>query len=356
MRKKVGLVIFGFLALFFSACSSVNQVVETDKSISESVKQLEESFLGSIRIGIITDVHKCDFRSPGKINEERIKKFTNDVNARKTDFNIDLGDNIRYRLEGCDNDASEELAWIVDNLKTKAPFYHVLSDHDVDDYESFEYWKEITSTPETYYSFDVKNFHIIVLDTVSGDGELDLLCLSNSWCEKVKKAYHFRRDVLKDSTELAIYLVENKITKEKLIAERNYYEKQFQAARYQGAPLAEINKRDLGSILEPQLNWLKNDLAETQKEKVIIFSDHPLIEYEIKRKSYKIVNQEQVSQILEESDKQIVSVNGETHKWDEVNINGVQYYLIGKFDDDGQSEWAILNWDEKGFSLEKVEK
>ncbi len=359
MHKKIGLVVLSLGVLIFSGCSFGSQEIkidQTDESIAESIKQLEESFLNSIQIGIITDVHKCDFRSPGKITAERIKLFVDDVDTRNTDFNVDLGDNIRYRLEGCDNDAPEELAWMMDNLKTKAPLYHVLSDHDVDDYKSFEYWKKTAKTPETYYSFDVKNFHIIVLDTVSGDGDLNVLCQPESWCEKVKNNYQNRRDVLKNPFELEAYLAENNITKEKLIAERDYYEKQFAGIRSQGAQSIEINKRDRGEILEPQLSWLENDLKATEKEKVAIFSDHPLFEYQGKRKLYKIANQEKVSQILENSEKQIVAVNGETHEWEEVNINGVQYYLIGKFNDDGQSEWAVLNWDEDGFDLEKVPK
>jgi uncharacterized protein YbcI len=215
---------------------------------------------------------------------------------------------------------------------------------------------QLTSTPKTYYSFDVKNFHIIVLDTVSGDGDLDLLCQPDSWCEQVKDKYQERRDTLKDSERLAKYLTENKTTKEKVIANRDYYENQFKAVRNQGVQAQEIEKRDIGSILEPQLSWLKSDLSETKKEKVIIFSDHPLFEYQGKRKLYKIVNQIKVSLILDSSDKQIVAINVETHEWEEVNINGVQYYLIGKFNDDGVSEWAVLNWDKKSFSLNKVEK
>lgn len=356
MYKKIGGVVLGFLVVIFSGCSESPQIFETKKSIDEFSKQLEESFKDSIKIGIITDIHKCDFRSPDKINQEGVLSFVDNVNSQNVDFNINLGDNIRYRLEDCDNEAPEELSWVVDNLKTEAPIYYVLSDHDVDDYKSFQYWKEITKTPETYYSFDVKNFHIIVLDTVSGDGELGLLCRPNSWCEKVKEAYHLRRDILKNEIELEKYLAENKITKEKLVGERDYYENQFKSARNQGAPLAEITKRDKGSILEPQLSWLKNDLAKTEKEKVVIFSDHPLFEYQGKRKIYKIVNQEQVQKILENSGKQIVAINGETHEWGEKKINGVQYYLIGKFYDENFNTWAILNWEKDGFKLEKIEK
>ena len=356
MYKKIGVVVLGFLAIIFSGCSNFSQVVKTEESIVEANKQLEESFVDSIKIGVITDIHQCNFRSPGKITTERIQAFVDDVDSRGTDFNMDLGDNIRYRLEGCDNDAPEELIWTIKALETKAPIYHALSDHDVDDYKSFEYWKEITETLKTYYSFDVKSFHIIVLDTVSGDGELDLLCQPDSWCEKVKNDYHSRRDVLKNEVELEKYLVENKITKEKLISERDYYENQFKASRNQGAQLAEITKRDVGSILEPQLSWFKEDLAKTEKEKVIIFSDHPLFKYQGKRKLYQIINQTQVSQILENSDKEIVAINGETHEWNEFNINGIQYYSIGKFDDDGDSNWAILNWNKDGFKLERIER
>ncbi|MCK5081229.1 MAG: metallophosphoesterase [Candidatus Moranbacteria bacterium] len=342
--------------IFLSGCSSTSQVMKTDKNIAESANQLEESFSDSIRIGVITDIHKCDFRSPGKITTERIQAFVDDVDTRNTDLNIDLGDNIRYRLEGCDNDAPEELAWVIGSLKTKAPLYHVLSDHDVDDHRSFEYWKEITNTPKTYYSFDVKNFHIIVLDTVSGDGDLDLLCRAGSQCEKVKEAYQMRRDLLKNLEKLALHLAENQTTKEKVVSERDYYENQFKAIRNQGAQLVEIEKRDKGSILEPQLSWLKSDLEKTDKKKIIIFSDHPLIAYEGKRKNYEIVNREQVSQILENSGKQIVSINGETHEWNEANINGVQYYLIGKFSDSDIGSWAVLEWNEESIRLEKIEK
>jgi len=359
MYKKIGGVVFSFSVLFFSGCfldSKEIRVVKNEENIIEIDNQLTESSQNSIEIGIVTDIHKCDFRSPGKITGDRIQLFVDDVDLRETDFNIDLGDNIRYRLEGCDNDAPEELAWVVDGLKTKNKMYHVLSDHDVDDYLSFEYWKKITETSKTYYSFDVKNFHIIVLDTVSGDGDLNLLCQVGSWCEQVKENYQERRDVLKNTEKLAIYLTQNKKNKEEIINERDYYENQFKAVRNQGVQAQEIDKRDKGSILESQLGWLKKDLEQTEKEKVIIFSDHPLFEYQGKRKLYKITNQEQVSDILENSGKQIVAINGETHEWEEAIINGVQYYLIGKFNDDGDSEWAVFSWNKNGVDLEKVEK
>jgi len=359
MYKKVGGVVLGLMILVFSGCSDEPQEVqvkETQESIVDSSGQLTESFEDSVKIGVITDVHKCEFRSPGKITEERIQAFVRDADSKETDFNVDLGDNIRYRLEGCDNDAPEELAWMIEKLDTESPIYHVLSDHDVDDLKSFEYWKETTGTPETFYSFDVKNFHVVVLDTVSGDGELDPLCQPGSQCEKMKDAYHLRRDVLKNEIELETYLAENKITEEKLVAERDYYENKFKIIRNQGVQLEEIEKRDKGSILEPQLTWLKEDLIKTEKEKIIIFSDHPLVAHEGKRKNYKIVGQEEVQKILEESGKQVVAINGETHEWDEYEINGIKYFLIGKFSDSDIGEWAVLNWDENGVELERVER
>jgi len=278
------------------------------------------------------------------------------VNGRDVDFNIDLGDNIRYRMNFCNDDAHEELEWVIENLKTKAPIYHVLSDHDVDDVSSFEFWKKTTSTEKSFYSFDVKDFHIIVLDTVSGDGELEEICLSSAACQQAKKEYDRRRDILKNLVELEKYLAENKITKEAVEKEKVQFEEQLKTIRATGKELALIERRDKGSVLQNQLDWLKNDLTQTEKEKVIIFSDHPLFSYEGKRKMYEIVNVEKVGKILQESGKRIVSISGETHEWHDEKINGVQYYLVGIFSESEIGSWAVFEWNDEGYRLEKVEK
>lgn len=348
------------LVLIFSGCSQKTNDIENYQGKDKVVLAEEEQKIvdknNSIKVGIITDIHKCEARSPGKITTARLGAFVSDVNSRDVDINIDLGDNIRYRMNFCGDDAQEDLVWVIENLKTNAPMYHVLSDHDVDDVASFEFWKETTGTEKSFYSFDQKDFHIIILDTVSGDGELEEVCLSSIACQNAKKEYEKRRDILKNTNELEKYLTENRTTKEELDKEKVKYEEQLKTIRATGKELALIERRDKGSVLQNQLDWLKNDLAQTDKEKIIIFSDHPLFSYEGKRKIYEIVNQKRVSEILENSGKQIVSISGETHEWHEEMIAGVQYYLIGLFSGSEVGSWAIFEWDNGGYRLERIEK
>lgn len=319
-------------------------------------QQKVEKTNSSIKIGVITDIHKCEARSPNKITTERLGGFVDDVNEKEVDFNVDLGDNIRYRMNKCDDDAPEELVWVIENLKTEAPLYHALSDHDVDDTNSFEHWKKITGTEKSFYSFDVNNFHIMVLDTVTGDGSIDPVCERNVICQNTKKEYEKRRDLLKNEQSLAKYLISNKTTRVQLEKEKFQYYQQLKAIRATGKELALIEKRDKGSLLSSQLEWVEKDLASTDKEKVVIFSDHPLFSYQGKRKLYKIVNLDKLTKILQNSDKQIVSISGETHEWHEEIIDGIQYYLVGIFSGSPIGSWAIFEWDEKGYRLNKVFK
>ncbi|MEA2007396.1 MAG: metallophosphoesterase [Patescibacteria group bacterium] len=343
------------LIVVFSGCDKQVMTFENIQIVQESEKT-EITPSNSIKIGIITDIHKCEKRSPGKITSERLTSFVSDVDNRDIDFNVDLGDNIRYRMDNCNNNAHEELQWVVDNLKTSAPLYHVLSDHDIDDVASFEFWKKTTNTEKTFYSFDEKNYHIIVLDTVSGDGQLDEVCENFPTCENAKKAYEEKRDLLKNSPKLEKYLADNNTTKEALEKERVNLEKKYYEIRHIGKELALNDRRDKGSVLQPQMDWLKNDLTQTGKEKVIIFSDHPLLAYQGKRKLYKIVGLEKLTKVLNSSGKEIVAVCGETHEWHKEKIGNIQFYLIGIFSGSNIGSWAILDWDEKGPRLERVKK
>ncbi len=310
-----------------------------------------------IKIGVITDIHRCEARSPGKVVSSQLQSFVDDVDERDVDFNVDLGDNARYRMQKCNDDAQEDLKFVVENLSlAKAPFYHALSDHDIDDVESFEKWKKVTNTPKSFYSLDVKDFHVIVLDTVSGDGVVSPVCVNNPICQKVKQELDLRVGLLKDDSALATYINKRAVTKEAVEREKMYYEKRFETIRATGKELALIERRDKGSILQNQLEWLENDLSSTDKDKVIVFSDHPLFRYQGKRKLYDIVNREKVAQIFKESGKEIVSVSGETHEWYEEEIEGVRYYLVGLFNNKDRHNWAILDWDSNGPRLEHVKK
>ncbi len=363
--KSYGLpFLFVFAFVFFASYQFVTLqekqlIVLQEKQPStdqQETQQKVDKTNSSIKIGVITDIHKCEARSPGKITAERLRSFVDDVNEREVNFNVDLGDNIRYRMNKCDDDAPEELVWIIENLKTKAPLYHALSDHDVDDIASFEHWKKTTGTKKSFYSFDVNDFHIMVLDTVTGDGSLDPICEESVLCRNTKKEYEKRRDLLKNEQSLIKYLANNRTTKTQLEKEKLQYDQQLKTIRWTGKELALIEKRDKGSILPVQLEWIKNDLASTDKEKIIIFSDHPLFSYQGKRKLYEIINLDELAEVLQSSSKQIVSISGETHEWHEEMIDGIHYYLIGMFSESPIGSWAIFEWDEKGYHLNKIQR
>ncbi len=152
------------------------------------------------------------------------------------------------------------------------------------------------------------------------------------------------------------YLSQRKISQEWLGKEKDLFEERYYAIRSVGKELALIEKRDKGSILEPQLDWIKKDLVQTEKEKVIIFSDHPLFSYQGKRKLYEITGLQELTETLNSSGKQIVAVCGETHEWHEEKIGNIQFYLIGIFSGSPVGSWAILDWDENGPRIEKVKK
>lgn len=253
----------------------------------------------AIKVGVITDIAKCPTKSSGKVSEATLNKFIKDVNSKETDFNVDLGDNVSYRVADCSHSAVESFHWVLDRLKkTNSKIYHVLSDHDINSAETFKQWLSKTGLSRTYYSFDMADVHVVVLDTITGTGT-------------------------------------------------------FPVGRDKKTMLLEW---DRGQVSTNQLNWLKDDLKKTTKGKVLIFSDHPLFVVKTSLKTYNITNREALTKILKESGKNVVSIAGEIHDWKEKKENGIQYYVVRKFHDGGTDNWAIFEWTAKGYTFKKVEK
>lgn len=145
-------------ALFFIGTSDL-----TAKKISKPI----------IRFGIISDCHYAD-REPagtryyrqsiGKLNEA-IEK----MNQEKVDFVIELGD---FKDQDATPDETKTLGYL-QTIETvfqnfKGPTYHVLGNHDMDGISKQQFLgiAENTGIPKgkSYYSFNRKGFHFIVLD------------------------------------------------------------------------------------------------------------------------------------------------------------------------------------------------
>ena len=127
----------------------------------------------NLRFGIVTDSHYADTdMRDNRYYRESADKMTecvNWMNEQKVDFLIELGD-----FKDQDSPAVEERT--ISHLRTieqvfqkfSGPKYHVLGNHDMDSISKEQFLENITNTKipaqQTYYSFDRKGIHFIVLD------------------------------------------------------------------------------------------------------------------------------------------------------------------------------------------------
>lgn len=109
-----------------------------------------EKKAGKLRFGVIADVHKDSVPDA----EQRLAAFIDEANREKPDFIIQLGD-----LTHGKNFAPMLVEW----NRFSGNKYHVLGNHDMD-YASKETVIEALGMPGKYYSFDVGDYHVIVLD------------------------------------------------------------------------------------------------------------------------------------------------------------------------------------------------
>ena len=109
-----------------------------------------------VRFGICTDIHKDMMHDA----DQRLQVFVSEMNEKDVDFIVQLGDFTQPR----DNNASFMKIW----NSFEGPSYHVLGNHDMDNYEGEKFNREHTvnylGMPAQYYSFDVSGYHFVVLD------------------------------------------------------------------------------------------------------------------------------------------------------------------------------------------------
>ena len=127
----------------------------------------------NLRFGIVTDSHYADTdMRDNRYYRESAGKMTeciNLMNDQKVDFLIELGD-----FKDQDDPAVEEktISYLkkIEQIfqKFNGPTYHVLGNHDVDSLSKEQFMENITNTglktKSTYYSFDRKGIHFVVLD------------------------------------------------------------------------------------------------------------------------------------------------------------------------------------------------
>ena len=109
-----------------------------------------------IIFGVCADVHHHEHKD----EKWRMEKFVAEANERKADFIIQLGDFVMPDKSG------EEMLAVWN--KFKGSKYHVLGNHDTEQGGGKENMMRFQGQKEKYYSFDVGDYHFIVLDTNYG--------------------------------------------------------------------------------------------------------------------------------------------------------------------------------------------
>lgn len=126
-----------------------------------------------VRFGVITDLHYAD-RDPasGRMYREsagKLAEFVEVMNREKADFVVELGD---YKDQDIQPDPAKTLAYLrtIEDVFAgfRGPRFHVLGNHDEDSLTKPEFLGAVENTGipagRTYYSFDVRGVHFIVLD------------------------------------------------------------------------------------------------------------------------------------------------------------------------------------------------
>ncbi len=300
------------------------------------------------RAALITDIDHCPTREA--VSEEHLQSFLSFSQEKDMDFIVSLGDNGSHRLRNCSETADLDVRYIANRLRSiLRPVSLVLGDHDIaSSTDSYKAWLKTTDKDTTYYSFNDKGVHVIVLDTVLGGDAMRPPCEDDPLCstlltrEQDLKKLSFTDYQAKYPETLGSQKQE-RVAVETILKQE---QQTIDLTRSAGA-------RDRGRVGAEELEWLKQDLADTDRKKVVVFSDHPLIPFLSPKKSYNIVNGDKVREILEKSGKEVVAISGEAHLWHEEEQNGIHYYIVDEFRKNNGS-WASFTWDDAGFRMEEI--
>ena len=187
----------------------------------------------SIRFGLIADIQYCDCETRGsrfyRNSPEKLDVCIADLNKENVPFVVNLGDLV-------DRDTEKSLDAVLSRLnKLNGKVYNTSGNHDYDGVADNEALYARLGMPASYYSFIRESWRFILLNT-----------------NEVSSYANIAGTLLAEELEQMM-------------------ERIRKTGRKNGAPYN-------GGISKKQLEWLENELetAEKKKEKVIVFSHHPL--------------------------------------------------------------------------------
>jgi len=126
-----------------------------------------------IRFGMISDVHYVNREPAGNrfYNQSlaKVQEAIDRMNQEKLDFVIELGD---FKDQDAVQNEANTLKYLTDIesvfQKFNGPTYHVLGNHDMDGISKQQFLERVENTgissSKSYYSFNRKGIHFVVLD------------------------------------------------------------------------------------------------------------------------------------------------------------------------------------------------
>ena len=311
----------------------------------------------TLRVGLVTDISNCsgnDEVSPQQLTE-KLTTFFAFAKERDTDFNVSLGNLVRYRSDDCEDNAQSDLTWTVALLNEGARFHYVLGLRDIEStVESYEQWNALMDRTQNYYAFDKKGVRVIVLDTVLGGDAMSEPCEKVASCKDHLHRWDFVRTLLKDESTLEDYLERNGTTRDALLEEREQERAIVKSERKVIKLTRSYGNRKIGRIGDAQLNWLRDELNRTGKKKILILSHHPLLPIPDGDDVDEIRDREAVAQVLRDSGKQIVAISARPDDWIDERDGAIHFYSVQSFQhEDGR--WALFEWTRDGERFERVQ-
>jgi len=247
-----------------------------------------------LRVGIFTDLHAHDTNSPneGKIMTsygQRLTACVDAMNAWPADLMIELGDFVNGRfVMGAPLGEADRITGILDQAEAiyetfDGPRYYVIGNHDFYDLSKAQFLAH-TGATTTYGSFDAGAYHFVILDA--------------------------------------------------------QYDKK-------GNDLDHVGWAVVGNIPPDELEWLKNDLAATDRPTIVCVHQRLDKAFDLLSGGPEIANAVEVRGVLEASGKVIAVFQGHDHENAEVDIDGIHYITFEALVDehDRPPSWAYVTLD-----------
>ncbi len=244
-----------------------------------------------LHVGIFADLHAHDTNSPGEGKimtnyPERLGACIKAMNAWPADLMIELGDFVNGRFViGAPLGDAARIVGILEKAdaiyaKFHGPRYYVLGNHDVYDLSKAEFLAH-TGATKTYESFDAGAYHFVILDA--------------------------------------------------------QYDKN-------GKDLSHAGWVVQGNIPQFELDWLKQDLAKTDKPTIVCVHQRLDVDFDMLSGGPEILDNKAVQKVLENSGKVIAVFQGHEHKNAHTVIDGIHYITFDQLCDEHNSKpsWAYV--------------